>query len=904
MAKDRGQHTRGRSVALVGLLITAVVAGCAALGLLDGLERQTLDLRFRFARMSPPAMSDEIRHVDIDDQSIETVGRWPWPRSRLAQAIDEMARAGASVVALDILFDNPQAPTIVERDGGAYERVDHDAALAGSIREANAVVALRRSEEVVFDEVWRGARGEAELSALLRTLGQDVTLTPADAAERAGLTGARRARFLARPARFKEVAASRRAAEMFGGGGAPPEDAFIGALAPSVDRALVASFPEEGMLRRVHGQWLAWLALSDTLVARDGSGEGDERFASDRAPVPGVAEAAAGAGFVDFEPDADGTVRRLRARRDVPTGQATQFGLVSAGMLRGVGAREIGVGGDAVTVGDVLLPARGGELLLDWPRTADGWLGMMREGDGDARARGRLSIGALIDLSDNRAKLAGNEAQLERQTRELLLLDDDEAVTAGDIEEARSAAEESLEAGAGDLEELLGAYLMLERTTREGREYVGSREREVREMLEGRLVFVGWTATGALADFVKTPLGSKTPGVALHAVVADMALTGRATRVAPGWAAPVMALLLGLLAALAAQRLGPVASSLAALGMLVVYIASAGWWAFDVMDLAAPIAAPVMAGGLSWVGCTALDAALSQRERQRITRQFKARVSAQLVDALLENPGALSMEGEQREMTMMFVDLAGFTSLSEQLDGARTVAILNRCMRENTRVLTEERAYVNKFLGDGLMAFWSAFAPDPEQAARACRAAVRIQETIAALRDDPMFEGLPPIRARVGIATGVVVVGDCGAPPELNDYTVIGDAVNLASRLESASKQFGARVLLDGRTAALLGEGHGLRLRPYGRVVVVGQTTPVEVFELLGADVEDARIEATARAVEKFCAGEFDECARLFDELAARYGDEKLAAAFREGIEAAREPGADGFDGALRLRSK
>lgn len=898
MASEKKRNTHGAGVALVGALITLSVAACSWAGLFEGLRRQSLDLRFRYARSDPPPMSDEIRHVDIDDQSIETVGRWPWPRTRFAQAMDELRAAGASVVALDILFDNPQEAQIVAREGGGYEEIDPDAALAASIGGVRTVVALRRAEEVAFDEAWRGERGEQELSRLMRVLGEDVTISPERAADIAALTGDRALRFLARPAAFKEAAAAERAAALFGGPASPTLEEFVGELAPGVNREVVASFPELGMLERVHAQWLAWEALSGSIIA----GEEVGGSGGDRAPIPPVARGAGAAGFVDFDADPDGTVRRLEVRRGVPTGEATQFGLVAAALHRGLRPHEVEVREGLVAIGGVVLPSDGGELLLDWPRTEDGWLGMMRREEGDERARGRLSIGALIDLSDNRAKLQRNEESLERETRRFLLLDDDEPVSDAEVAEAVELAEESLEAGAGDLEDLLRAYLTLEDAVREGRAYVRERESALRGMLEGKLVFVGWTATGALADFVKTPLGAKTPGVALHAVVADMALTGRATRLAPAWMAPMMALVMGLLATAAAQRLGPVASTVAALGLLAAYVGAAGWWAFDALSLAAPLVAPVLAGGLAWVGCMALEAALSQRERQRITRQFRARVSAQLVDALLENPGALSMAGEQREMTMMFIDIAGFTSLSERLDGPRTVAILNRCMRESTRVLTDERAYVNKFLGDGLMAFWSAFAPDPEQAHRACAAAARIQQTIEALNGDPMFEGLPPIRARVGIATGTVVVGDCGAPPELNDYTVIGDAVNLASRLESASKQFGASVLIDGRTVELLGGGHGFRLRPYGRVVVVGQTKPVEVFELLGADADAARIDATRSAVERFAAGDFDACARLLDELAARWGDEKLAAAFRDGIEAAREE--PEFAGALRLRSK
>jgi class 3 adenylate cyclase len=255
------------------------------------------------------------------------------------------------------------------------------------------------------------------------------------------------------------------------------------------------------------------------------------------------------------------------------------------------------------------------------------------------------------------------------------------------------------------------------------------------------------------------------------------------------------------------------------------------------------------------------------------------------------------MSGEEREVTVLFGDLAGFTKISESLGGAMTVATLNRYMKTLAGALVEHGAYLNKFLGDGVMAFWSAFTPDVGQAAHACRAAVACQDMVARLNAQPAAKGVPALGLRIGVATGRVVVGDCGAPPALNDYTVIGDAVNLASRLESASKQFGTSNLIDARTREQLGP-NDVAVRPIGLVVVVGQTRPVNVFEVLPCDGQDELIALSAGVVETFARRDRDACGKALEAFAARFGETPFVETYREAL------GEADLDGVLRLKEK
>jgi adenylate cyclase len=409
----------------------------------------------------------------------------------------------------------------------------------------------------------------------------------------------------------------------------------------------------------------------------------------------------------------------------------------------------------------------------------------------------------------------------------------------------------------------------------------GSHEKDIeklRAQLGGKLVFVGWTATGAEADFYPTPLDARTPGVMAHAAIANGILTGFSKVRAPWWAGLGATLVMGAGCAWLATRLSPTKSWLAATGLAGGYAALNIVGLFDRAGIVVELAAPLLGGAVAWAGATAAEAVRASRERAAIKRQFRSRVSAQLVDYLADNPQLMNMEGEERELTCVFTDFAGFTSLSEKLEGKQTVALLNRYLRAMTDVLLARGAYVNKFLGDGAMAFWGAPGIDPHHAGRCAAAMLDVIDEVEKLNAETLKAGLTRLDVRVGIATGRVVVGDCGAPPTLNDYTVIGDAVNLASRLESANKLLGTRILLSGRTLELMtpDERAALLLRPLGLVRVVGQSKPTEVYELVGRagdGTPDERrelaewIERTRTALELFRAGEYQKSMELWQEL-------------------------------------
>jgi CHASE2 domain-containing sensor protein len=896
-------------VLLAGIAATLLVVLLGALGALNRVEWRTQDVRFLHARRAPDPLSDRVRLVGIDDRALETKGRWPWPRALVAKAFDEIARAKPRAVAVDML--------LVERQGA-----EPDAALAASIAAMPTVLAAQMDEGRIDQRLWAGAEGSRTLDALLGAIIADVKADPAPLAEKAGLKGARRASFLAHASVFKKMAIWRELLRRRAAGNPPASvDAFVLDLTHG-DRAL-GDFRERQLVTEAFERDQAFGALAKSMGS--GIGEGSPL---DAPPIADLGRRAAGIAFVNSVPDADGEQRRVKPFWDTPYGAIPQLGLAAALRFDGMSPADVQRLPDALVLPDGRrIPLERGSIAVAWPTAMFEPVGAVVEEAAahDAveaeRGTGVMAIGFLVDLAEQRERLVDLEARYRA-------LGSDIAGKQGLAPEAfaqvpvdaktRAAVKEQGEflvgdlavAGVDDLKDLTPEERALAGTYREwwrldggistARARIAAAESQVRDELGGRLVFVGFNATGVTLDMINSVYGPRTPGVYMHAAVADMVLAGRSFTYWPAWSGLLAALVLGVACAFFAWRSGAGLSTTVMLVLVAGWVLLAGGWAFASLHLVIPVAVPVLAALASQAASVSTAAVVNQRERARITRQFRARVSPQLVDLLTQDPNAVSMRGQQRTSTILFGDLAGFTTISEKLGSEAVVATLNLYMGAMTKELTDRRAYVNKFLGDGILAFWSAFGEEPEQGQLAVEACAACQRAVQEIGRRPDRQELPPVSLRLGVATGVVTIGDCGAPPDLNDYTVIGDSANLAARLESANKQFGTAILFDGNTRDLIRDAGGLPIVPLGKVVVVGQSAPIDLFTMLIEDPQPGWIEAVGAAVQAFARADFAACAKAWDALEARYGPSKIAVPFRDAM--AYED--DLRDGVLRLRAK
>ncbi len=410
--------------------------------------------------------------------------------------------------------------------------------------------------------------------------------------------------------------------------------------------------------------------------------------------------------------------------------------------------------------------------------------------------------------------------------------------------------------------------------------------------LAGACVVFGFSAPGLL-DLRPTPTAPVAPGAFVHATVLDNLMGDDFIRDAPAGAGFFSALLLGLATALAVTALPRVRQGMIVGGALVAAAPAAGaaayaagaWW---------PVMPGATAAALALVAALARNYGVEGRQRRYLKGAFGQYLSPAVIDRILADPSALALGGERRELTIMFTDLAGFTSLSEGMDPVALTALLNDYLTDMTDIILAENGTLDKYEGDAIIAFWNAPTEQPDHALRACRAATACQQRLAARREEFRARSGHELRMRIGLHTGEVVVGNMGSRQRF-DYTVLGDAANLAARLEGANKAFGTETMISEATRAACGDA--LLARPVGAAQVVGRRAAVEIHELLGlADApRPAWLDSWLEALEHCRAGRTDAALAALE----RAGDDPLAVRCAERLN--RDPA---FRGTWILDSK
>jgi adenylate cyclase len=349
------------------------------------------------------------------------------------------------------------------------------------------------------------------------------------------------------------------------------------------------------------------------------------------------------------------------------------------------------------------------------------------------------------------------------------------------------------------------------------------------EVFKDSYVFFGYSAPGLL-DLRPTPLSRVYPGVEIHATCIDDLLTASFLRQPPAWVVTVTTLLLGLLSGALVALSRKARQSLLAFGLFLpapVLAAFAayplGWWW--------PLVGPEATVATALVGGIILNYATEGRQKAFLKRAFKHYLGAEVIDEIIANPARLRLGGEKRELTLFFSDIEKFSSFSEKLDPETLTSLLNEYLTDMTDIILEEGGYLDKYIGDAIVAFWNAPAPQSDHTVRAIRAALRCQRKLAERRAHYQGKTGVVIKARIGLNSGEVTVGNMGSRDRFN-YTVLGDAANLASRLEGANKTFGTYNLIS-ETTWLQRQDHFIG-RELGRIRVLGREQPVRVYEVLG----------------------------------------------------------------------
>jgi len=411
-------------------------------------------------------------------------------------------------------------------------------------------------------------------------------------------------------------------------------------------------------------------------------------------------------------------------------------------------------------------------------------------------------------------------------------------------------------------------------------------ERVDRGVLDGAIALVGTSAKG-LFDQRSTPVQNVFPGVEIHANVIAGILDDRFPY-KPPWAdgADVsLMVLLGLLLALIFPRLHALGLAVSSLVVTGLYVGVNTWvWAEE--GLALTVAQPVLMVAILATLNMTYGFLAERRNRERLKGMFGQYVPADLVEEMNANPkGDYGFEGESREMTVLFCDIRGFTSISESLPANELKKMLNYFFTPMTRLIFENRGTIDKYVGDMIMAFWGAPLPDPDHRAHAIATAIAMLHKLQALQPELAERGWPGFHIGIGLNTGMMNVGDMGSSFR-RAYTVIGDAVNLGSRLEGLTKYYGVSLIVSELTC----QGQeAFVFRPLDRVRVKGKADPVVIFEPVcrRAEADEAalaELNQHAQALAAYYSRRWDEAELAFSQLIERHPERKLYLLYLERV--------------------
>ncbi len=428
--------------------------------------------------------------------------------------------------------------------------------------------------------------------------------------------------------------------------------------------------------------------------------------------------------------------------------------------------------------------------------------------------------------------------------------------------------------------------------------------------LKNQVVIIGPTAIGVY-DLRPNPVQSDAGGVFLHATATSRVLDfvlGDSKDFTIRYPSVQMSLALlwgvGLLVGLTTLLARGLRGTWGFLVVVVTFL-WADYYAFSKTYLALDAVSLLLCVTLLFVGILAFKYFTEEKDRAFVKGAFEKYVSPDVVGSILSDPKKLNLGGERRELSVLFSDVRGFTNISEKMGAAELAKFMNDYLTPMTEVIQEEKGTIDKYMGDAIMAIFGAPIGYAEHPTKAVEAGLRMLEKLESLKAGWAAQGLPPIDIGVGVNTGDMSVGNMGST-RIFSYTVMGDSVNLGSRLEGLTKEYGVKFIVSEFTRAKIGEA--FVCRELDRVKVKGKAIPVTIFEVMGrakderADELRQKGERFSSALQKYYAADFEAAQKEFEELQTQDPTSEIyverCALWREA------PPPDGWDGSWTMKTK
>lgn len=920
---------------LLGLGLTACAVAFELTGLLGPLEGFFFDQRVRHYQFNTPAPTDKIVHLDVDENSIEDMGRWPWPRSVFADIARELQRAGAKVVAWDVVFsDRFEEPSDPQDDSIHPEDQAFSVALAQSGRNIlplnfnfNRPPGTRDHYFAIKNEV------DGNLELTLDDVNRKL------AAKHAAPATEDEFRQIMRDIAFEQLT------NLFKDG-AKSFQRIQEALLPNLTNRMVVGAPQIKQLRKEYNKFLAWRAARRLFPYVPENHPPLLEPTNEALPLPAFGNAILASGWVSEGIGADATIRSLPLYVDFQGQLVPQFGYAVALAYLGVKPEDVRLESHAIIVpgagrggGDLVIPTseqfiqgfgdRG--TFVDVPLFGTSDWRTMYDYPGHQKIVQHYPMNSITGLRSLRRSIRHNNEVVDKAFHEIFLAGDEHLKTfeshkhdmdAPDAMLADIAAIEDVRKSIIDAykgmstaefaklelkeKEILKAAEVLPGILEQNTAFIPmikEQEAILHDRVGGKAVIIG--ATGEATDLRTTSLHKRVPGVVIHDAIFNGVLTGYFWRRLPEWATILATIFIGAAATLTASYLRPIGALLWTLLIGVGFAAVSACVLFGRYRLINGMAAPLTAVFFVWAVIPFVRYFTESAMRARIQRRFSTYVDPSLVNFLIEHPEKMRLEGELKEITVVFTDLQGFTALTEKMR-ERAVEILSQYMALVVPLIRSHRGFVSKFIGDGVMFFYGAPLENPHQASDAVDTAMDMLCAVDGFADSLARRGLDKLGLRIGINTATMVVGDTGIESAA-DYTPLGDGMNLGSRLEGANKMFGTRVLISARTVYLL-DGRYL-VRKIANLVVKGKTEAVMAYEPLcltdqASDVQKQMADTSNAMIDAYIAAEFEQCLQLADKFDAQFGKNKLTACYRERAQNCINSPPTLFNGTIQLSEK